>query len=368
MMNATFDLDDRDRMRALDREDMLAHIDALPDQLEQAWRLAQTLPLPDTHYQPRLIALSGMGGSAIGGDLIAALISRTSPVPFLVVRGYDLPACISGPDTLVIASSFSGHTESSFSGHTEETLSAADQALGRGVRLLALTTGGQLAEHARSHGYPLWLFDYKGQPRAALGWSFGLLVGLAHCLRLAPHLEADLTETVALLRAQKTIYSADSPATQNPAKRGAGQLIGRVPVIYGGGLFEPVARRWKCQLNENAKAWAQYEGMPEANHNTVAGISFPPERIGDMVAIFITSLQYDHPRVRLRHDWTLKLCLENGIMTDRFHPQGASALAQMGHAIQYGDYVSFYTAMAYGVDPTEIAPISDLKQYLAQNA
>jgi len=359
-MNATFDLDDRDRMRAVDREGMLAHIDAFPDQLEQAWRLAQTLPLPDTHRRPRQIVLAGMGGSAIGGDLIAALIGSTSPIPLTVVRGYDLPAYVSGPDTLVIASSFSGNTE--------ETLSAADQALGRGVRLLTLSTGGQLADHAQSHGYPLWQFDYKSQPRAALGWSFGLLIGLTHRLTLAPHLETDLAETVALLRDQRAMYTATNVAIQNPAKRGAGQLIGRVPVIYGSGIFEPVARRWKCQLNENAKAWSQYEGMPEANHNTVAGISFPAERVGQMVALFITSPQFDHPRVQLRHNWTHMLCLQNGIMTDRFVPQGASALAQMGHAIQYGDYVSFYTAMAYGIDPTEIAPISELKQYLAQNA
>jgi glucose/mannose-6-phosphate isomerase len=360
MMNTNFDLDDRDHLRIVDREGMLAHIDFLPDQLEQAWRLAQALPLPDSHRRPRQIVLAGMGGSAIGGDLIAALIGSTAPIPLNVVRGYDLPAYVSGPDTLVIASSFSGNTE--------ETLSAADQALGRSVRLLALTTGGQLAGHAQSHGYPLWQFDYKSQPRAALGWSFGLLIGLAHRLNLAPHLETDLAAAIALLREQKAIYTAGNPTTQNPAKRGAGQLMGRIPVIYGGGIFEPVARRWKCQLNENAKVWSQYEGMPEANHNTVAGISLPPEQVCNTVALFITSPEYDHPRVRLRHDWTLKLCLENGIMTDRFYPKGASALAQMCHAIQYGDYVSFYTAMAYGVDPTEIAPISELKQYLAQNA
>jgi len=359
-MTTTFDLDDRDRIRTVDREGMLAHIEFLPDQFEQAWRLAPALPLPDSHRRPRQIVLAGMGGSAIGGDLTAALVGSRASIPLSVVRGYDLPAYVSGPDMLVIASSFSGNTE--------ETLSAADQALGRNVRLLALTTGGQLADHAQSHGYPLWQFDYQSQPRAALGWSFGLLIGLAHRLNLAPHLDADLAETVALLREQKAIYTVSTPATQNPAKRGAGQLMGRIPVIYGGGIFEPVARRWKTQLNENAKVWSQYEGMPEANHNTVAGISLPSEHVCSTVALFITSSEYDHPRVRLRYDWTLKLCLENGIMTDRFYPKGTSALAQMGHAIQYGDYLSFYTAIAYGVDPTEIAPISELKKYLAQNA
>jgi len=356
-MTLHFDLDDLNRFVTLDREHMLAHIDALPDQLEAAWRAAQTLPLPDTHRQPRQIVLAGMGGSAIGGDLLAALIGPSSPVPFFVVRSYDLPACAQGPETLVIASSFSGNTE--------ETLAAADQALGRGVRLLAVTTGGQLAAHAEAHGYPLWRIAYQSQPRAALGWSFGLLLGLAFRLGLAPALEGDLREAIEVLRQYTPVYTATSPVTQNPAKRGAGQLIGRIPVFFGGGLFEPVARRWKCQLNENAKVWAQYEGMPEANHNTIAGIGFPAEHRVNIAAVFITSRQLDHPRVTLRHELTFQLCLQNGIMADFFRPAGQSALAQMCHAIQYGDYVSFYTAMAYGADPTEIAPIMELKEQLA---
>jgi glucose/mannose-6-phosphate isomerase len=353
------DLDDLTYIRTVDRDNMLPHVDAFPDQLESAWQLAQTQPLPDTHRHPRQIVLCGMGGSAIGGDLAAALVSRTAPVPFLVLRDYALPAYVNGPDTLVVASSFSGNTE--------ETLAAAEQALERGVRLLAITTGGQLATHAHTHGYPLWRFNYQSQPRAALGWSLGLLIGLAHRLGLAPHLEVDLQEAVALLREERQVFAAGSPLGNNPAKRGAGQLVGRIPVFYGGGIFEPVARRWKCQFNENAKTWAQYEGMPEANHNAIVGIGFPEERIPNMSAVFITSHDFDHPRVYLRHKLTLQLCLEHGIMADTFRPKGTRALAQLCHAVQYGDYLSFYAALAYGADPTEIAPIIQLKTQLAQH-
>jgi glucose/mannose-6-phosphate isomerase len=353
------DLDDREHMKSIDRDDMLPHIDAFADQLDHAWTLALSCPLPDTYHHPRQIVLCGMGGSAIGGDLAAALVSRTSPAPLIVLRDYALPAYVSGPDTLVIASSFSGNTE--------ETLSAAEQALERGVHLLAITTGGQLATHANTHNYPLWQFDYKSQPRAALGWSLGMLIGLAHRLGLAPTLEADLKETTALLRAEQRVLGVESPLSRNPAKRGAGQLIGRIPVFYGGGLFEPVARRWKCQLNENSKTWAQYEGMPEANHNAVVGIDFPEERIMNMSAVFISSKEFNHPRVYLRHKLTHQLYLQNGIMVDTFHPKGDSALAQMCHAVQYGDYLSYYVAMAYGADPSTIAPIVELKTQLAQH-
>jgi glucose/mannose-6-phosphate isomerase len=351
-------LDDLQHIQAVDADDMLSHIDALPDQFADAWQHAQTLPLPASHQNPRQIVLCGMGGSAIGGDLIAALIAPTSPVPFTVVRGYDLPAYTAGPDTLVIASSHSGNTE--------ETLSAAAQALDNGAQLIAMTTGGKLAEHAQQHGYPLWQFDYKSQPRGAIGWSFGLLIGLAHRLTLAPALDANILEAVGLLRRERDRYTTTSPIPQNPAKRTAGQLIGRIPAVFGAGVFEPVARRWKAQINENSKVWAQYEPMPEANHNAIVGIGFPMEHGVQVAALFIVSPTIDHPRIRLRNELTYTMCLQNDIMADTFQPSGGSALAQMAHAIQFGDYLSFYTAIAYDADPTVIEPIVELKEALAR--
>jgi glucose/mannose-6-phosphate isomerase len=356
-MNANFDLDDRDRILSVDRQGMLAHIDVLPDQLEQAWRLAQTLPLPDTHRRPRQIVLAGMGGSAIGGDLIAALIVSTSPVPLAVVRGYDLPAYVSGPDTLVIASSFSGNTE--------ETLSAVDQALGRGVWLLALSTGGQLAHHAQSHGYPLWQFDYKSQPRAALGWSFGLLVGLAHRLDLAPHLEADLAETVTLLREQKATYTASTPATQNPAKRGAGQLIGRIPVIYGGGIFEPVARRWKCQFNENAKTPASYNVVPEMDHNEIAGWHGLDDFSRQVELIFLCEEEQDE-RLTKKVEVTAQMLQDRVGGVTMIHVGGNSATEKLFSTMFLGDFVTTYLALLNGVDPVPVDSISELKERMAR--
>ncbi|WP_162909208.1 bifunctional phosphoglucose/phosphomannose isomerase [Aggregatilinea lenta] len=353
-------LDDLNLLRDVDKDDMLFHVDNFANQLEQAWALAATLPLPDSHRHPRQIVVCGMGGSAIGGDLTAALVAGTAPVPISVVRGYDLPAYVGGPETLVVASSFSGGTE--------ETLSAVDVAIERGASLLAITTGGKLAAHAQQHGYPLWQFDYKSQPRAALGWSFGMLIGLMYRLGYAPDLDADLSEGLALLREQQPEYAPGNPAATNPAKRGAGQMMGRIPMFVGSGPFEPVARRWKTQLNENSKVWSQWEPMPEMNHNAVVGIEYPDDLLRHVCALFITSSQFDHPRVALRNQLTYTLFLEHGIMADRFQPRGASLLAQMLHAIQFGDYVSYYVAIGYKADPTLIEPIVELKALMAEHA
>lgn len=359
-MTTPFDLDNLDQMRAIDRDDMLSHLDALAQQFEDAWHHAQTLPLPDDYASVRQIVLCGMGGSAIGGDLTAALVSASSPASFTVQRGYDLPAYVTGPDTLVIGSSNSGNTE--------ETLAATEEALTRGTRLLAVTTGGKLAEHAAAHNYPLWQFSYESPPRAALGWSFGILIGLVARLKLTPDLEADLQEAVAVMRNYQPQYAADSPTNANPAKQWAAQLTGCIPAVYGSGIFEPIARRWKGQFNENAKAWASYEAMPEGNHNAVCGIIHPAELMPHMAALFVHSPQFDHPRVALRYRYTRDIYEQNGIMTATFEPQGTSALAQMCHAILFGDYVSYYVAVANEADPTEIVPIIELKSKLAQHA
>lgn len=349
-------LDQPEKFAAIDPQGMLGHLEAMASQLEDAWQLAGTLPLPDDFKAVNLIMLTGMGGSAIGGDYLAALVEHASPVPVLVNRGYDLPAYVTGPDVLVIASSNSGNTE--------ETLAAYEQAKTRGTKLMAITTGGELARRAEADGVPLWQFTYNSQPRAALGWSFGLLVGLAQRLELAGDLSADVAETIALLRKNREKFAPSVPTPQNPPKRYAGQFCERIGVIFGAGIMAPVARRWKGQINENAKAWAEFDFLPEQNHNGVAGTELPDKGLQNLFCMFLKS-SYDHPRVTLRQELTYKLFLQQAIGVDNFVAQGSSRLAQMMNATQFGDYVSYYLAMMYEVDPTPIPPISMLKEGLA---
>lgn len=351
-------LDDLQQMKQIDAGNALRHIDGLPEQFETAWQHAQQQLLPPYLPAIRQVVISGMGGSAIGGDLLASIAALSSPVPISIVRGYDLPAWVQGDHTLVIASSFSGNTE--------ETLSAYEGAKSRGAHILALTTGGKLAEKVKNDNQTLWSFSTDiDQPRAAIGWSFGLLLGLASRAGWMSNVGEHVTEAIANLRAHREKYRVEVPSATNPAKRQAGQYIGRVPVFIGAGIFEPVARRWKGQLNENSKSFAVHDPIPEMNHNAVVGINFPQELLGKLSVMFIASPEYDHPRNHLRHDLTQHLLLQNGIMIDRFTPVGKSPISQMMQAIQFGDYLSYYAAIAYGADPAVIMPINELKQALA---
>jgi len=345
-------LNDPTSFSKIDPQNMLAHIDGLPDQLQQAWELGHQHPLPAWENIDRVL-VAGMGGSAIGADLLAAFIAPACRVPLIVHRDYDLPAWANGPRTLVIASSHSGNTE--------ETLSSFARAVQNGCRRLAITTGGKLAQAASQTGAPLWTFVHHGQPRAAVGFSFGLLLAAFDRLRLIPDPSQELAGALAAMRTQQQSLLAEVPVVRNPAKRMAGQLFGRWVVVMGAGVLAPVARRWKGQVNELAKAWAQFDYLPEADHNTTAGIAYPEELLPKMMALFLRGPS-DHPRNRLRTDLTRKIFMMEGLNTDFYDAQGDSPLAHLWTALHFGDYQAYYLAMAYGADPTPIAAINELKK------
>ncbi|HSQ17626.1 MAG TPA: bifunctional phosphoglucose/phosphomannose isomerase [Anaerolineales bacterium] len=349
-------LDDISNFTRIDTQNYLAEIDGLPAQLEQAWELGSRLPLPAWTGIQRVV-VAGMGGSAIGADLLAAYAAANCPVPLVVHRSYGLPAWAHGPETLLITSSHSGNTE--------ETLTAFYAGLQRGCRILALCTGGKIAEAARQTGCALWIFAHQGQPRAAVGYSFGLLLAALSRLGLLPDPRAELTGALAAMRQLQEMLRAGVPTTRNPAKRLAGQLVGRWVAVFGSDLLEPVARRWKGQVAELAKAWGQFEFLPEADHNTLAGLQQPAGGLPNLMALFLRAPSC-HPRNLLRSDLTRQAFMLEGVNTDFVDATGDTPLAHQWTALLFGDYVAFYLAMAYEIDPTPIAALVDFKHQLEQ--
>lgn len=338
----------------IDPKGMRAEIEGLPGQLQAAYQfgLAQSLP---EWKDVRQVLIAGMGGSAIGADLLCAWVQSVCPVPVFIQRDYTLPSWARQYGTLVICSSHSGNTE--------ETLSVFEQARQADCRMLAISTGGKLSQLALEAGTPLWRFIHSGQPRAAVGWSFGLLLAVFYRLGLIPDPQLDLINTVSAMRYQQETIGCESPVVMNPAKRLAGQMVGRWPVVMGAGILAPVARRWKGQLSELAKCWAQFEVLPEADHNSVAGVRYPEGPLSQTMVVFLES-PADHPRNNLRAQVTRKILMLEGLGTDTYTAAGNSALANQWTALHFGDYVAYYLAMIYGVDPTPVDSIESLKMEL----
>lgn len=339
-----------------DTQNMIGYIDALPEDLSKGWYFGHEWPLPEV---PELynIVICGMGGSAISGDMISAHTLSRTPIPIVSHRNYGLPAWAAGPNTLVICSSHSGNTE--------ETLSAFETARAQDCTIMVLTTGGKLKQLADEAGLCCWWFDHVGQPRTAVAYTFGLLLALVERLGLLSGLHEEVMTTLDSLAAQRTNLTLTSPLAQNPARRLAGQLMERNIVIFASGELEVIARRWKTQINELAEAWASYEGLPEMNHNTLAGLTHPVSLFDRTSAIFLRA-PMDHPRNALRVDASMQYFLQAGIAVDAVTAPDGFRLAQMWHLLQFGDYVSYYLALNYGVDPTPVDALVTLKKRLAE--
>jgi glucose/mannose-6-phosphate isomerase len=252
---------------------------------------------------------------------------------------------------------------SSYSGNTEETLSAYQAAREKKCSLLAMTTGGKLAGLAAKDGIPLWQFTYRGQPRSAVGYTFALPLAVVARLGLLPDPSADLAGAANAMRAQSKLIGADIPTAKNPAKRMAAQWINRSVIVFGAEYMAPIVRRWKGQVSEIAKAWGQFEELPELDHNTVAGTIQPREVIDRSIVVFLRS-KFNHERNRLRIDITRDLFNRQGWKTAEVEAAGDTPLAQMYTCLHFGDYATFYLAMAYNTDPSPVAVIEDLKKML----
>ena len=349
-------LDNIEIYRRLDTSGMLDRLHEFPEQCQRAWEEVTKLALPPEYAGIDKVVILGMGGSAIGGEIVRRLALAETRVPVWVHQDYSLPLVVD-ERTLVIASSYSGNTE--------ETLSAFAESLKTPAKKLVLTTDGKLKQLADEQGIPVFIIDYQAPPRAAFPHSFIPLIGIFQKLGLLRDKSADLRETRQLLNKLSGDFAETVPLDSNPAKQLATRLWGRVAVIYGAGILSEVARRWKTQLNENSKTWAFFELFPELNHNAVVGYEFPSQ-LKERIFVLLLRSSLLHPRSLLRYEATAKLMDKSGIDYEFVEARGETTLSQVVSLVLLGDYFSFYLAMLNEVDPTPVDCIDFVKNYIAR--
>ncbi len=356
-------LDDQQACAKLDPAGMMGFAANYPDQVREAAQIGRSFEPPQAFANPKLVMLSGMGGSAVAGDFLARLCEGKSAVPILVNRDYQIPECV-GRDTLFIASSHSGNTE--------ETLAATAAALKRGARILCITTGGKLREMALEHkGRRMALLEIPQTqppmpPRAALGYSLIPLVRVFEALGLYSGAGRQLGEAIRLLEHLRDRLLPEVPAKHNAAKQLASNLYGRLPWVQGTvGIMSAAAYRWRTQFNENSKTLAYSSEYPEMNHNEVIGWE-RAERWSDVLSVIILRSPGDHWRVRARVDITRAKIIKPMAPVHLIEAEGQSPLAQLLWTVYFGDFVSLYLAFLNGVDPASIASINLLKGDLAK--
>ena len=350
-------LEDREKMVASDPAGMYERLENFPDQLREALAMGRDTPLSVSGDGITSVAVAGMGGSAIGGELAAGYLAGSMSVPLSVIRSYSLPAYV-GPSTLLYVSSYSGNTE--------ETLSAYADARERGARIVCSATGGQVGRIAEEAGHDIVRVPTGYPPRAALGFGLVPLLFVLGRLGLAPDPSDDVEDAIETVRSGVERLGLAARPGENEAKELASWLLGRVPVVYGTApATSVVANRWCGQFSENSKVVAHRNELPEMNHNEIVGWSGTRPMGGDARVMFLRD-QDDHPRVARRTEITREAIAEVGAEVRDVVSRGSTKLARLVSLVQLGDFVSFYLAMLGGIDPTPVAPIDRLKKELAR--
>ncbi|HEY3874338.1 MAG TPA: bifunctional phosphoglucose/phosphomannose isomerase, partial [Candidatus Kapabacteria bacterium] len=252
-------------IRRIDQSDMGGHIANMGSHIREGVKLGAEVGVPISAEKCKSILVLGMGGSAIGGDLVKAYLSKLR-IPFFVHRGYELPEWVN-EETLVIASSYSGNTE--------ETLSTFEEAAKKKLPILCITTGGMLAERAKALALPMVTIPGGMQPRAAIAYSFACILLAVEKMSGGHSESANLERAAAMLDSLAARYGVEQLDEKNLAFKLAGNLVHRIPVIYSSVNEEPIALRWRGQIQENGKHIAFANILPEMNHNEIEGWAHP---------------------------------------------------------------------------------------------
>lgn len=348
-------LDQPDRWKSVDPKSMRSLLESFPKQVRTAADMVRNLSF-EFGRQARNLIVTGLGGSAIGGDVARSVLGGTLPIPLIVNRDYRLPGFVNS-ESVVIACSYSGNTE--------ETLSAYQDARRARASIICIASGGRLAEAAKTDGCPILIIPGGLPPRAAFGYSCLAILGSIQALGLVPDLGPSIEETHQLMTSLRKRYSPIVPEAENSAKRIASSLHGRIVAVYGsnGGL-DAAATRWRGQMEENAKNLAFHHVLPEMNHNELVGWLYPERELRNVGVVLLRD-KGDHAQVQRRFDLTREIIGTRAGVVLEVWSEGDSLLARVFSLVYLGDFVSLYLAYLNNVDPTPVEAIESFKSRLA---
>jgi len=348
-------LDDSTYVLRNDPKEMYRLTCEFPAQVRRAWEIAQQASLPSWSATPDLVVLTGLGGSAVGGDFVKSLFEAYGKVPFLVNRDYHLPSFVR-QGAIVFASSYSGNTE--------ETLSAYNEAKLAGANIFCVTSGGKLAGLAGQDGFPLITIPGGQPPRTALG--FNLIPVIYACEKLGLIPAQDYEGLIQHLEAGVAKWGIEVPEEENIAKQLARKLHGKVGTIYGLGSWQGiVANRWKGQINENSKNMIFANTFPELNHNEILGwVKSDEQGVASWFNIILRD-GTESAKMNKRAEVTTQL-IAGVTESVSVVAEGKTLLDRMLSVTLLGDFVSLYLAALNDVDPENIDHINTLKTELSQ--
>ncbi len=348
-------LDDQSRIEEIDQSNMLGDLAKTSEYCQDAIKRAKKVTV-SKNFIPKNIVVVGMGGSAIGGELLKDWLRDNLPVSIEVCRDYVLPAYVND-DTLVIANSYSGNTE--------ETITAFLVAIQKKCNVLVVTSGGLLGEFCKRFHVPHVLIPSGLQPRVAVPYMFFPLPILMAKMGVISSVEDDLEAAIKVIETVTKQNKSDIPTKDNHAKTIAEKILGTIPVVYGFRQYTSVANRLKAQFNENSKLPSKSESFPEINHNETVGFNAPNDLLEKISVILIRDP--DEPlEIKNRIETSTELVFQKAKTITEITAKGLTKLAKMFSILCVGDYVSVYLALLQNKDPTPVKIIDKVKAELAK--
>lgn len=346
-------IDNLKLIQKFDKNDMFSLILNFPEQCEKAINLAENFKTKK-YKGIRNIVITGLGGSAIGGDLLKDYLFKKIDIPIIVNRDYEIHNFVNS-NTLVLAISYSGNTE--------ETISAYKKAKEKGAKIISITSGGELEKMSKQDNIPYIIIDKGYPPRCALGLLFFSMFIIFGKIGLIKIDREEIEETILILK--KLRKKLEPSKKENLAKQIAEKLNKKIVLIYAGEKFRAVANRWKTQLNENSKISAFYNVFPELNHNEIVGFESLIQLTKKFVIVLLKD-QEDFSRIKARMKITssiIKTKVDNIIEINSI---GNTLLSRLFSLIYIGDFVSVYLAILNSCNPTTILSIDLLKKEMAK--
>ena len=354
------DLDSPAAIKKLDSRNLASSIEQLDNQCEQVFGEIEKLALSPDFAKAEKIVVCGMGGSALGADVLKSLYFNELKVPLEIINGYFLPSH-ANDKTLVIFSSYSGTTE--------EVLTAVEQAKEKGTMIMTIASGGDLAKMVQAGEVEGYIFDPKynpsGQPRMGLGYSILSQVLILAKLGFLKFSTDDLNKILVAIRKVNSTSNVDVVTENNPAKQIAQKFVNKIPFLFASEHLVGNIHVFANQINENAKVLSTYFSLPEANHHLIEGLPSTDEIHKGVIFFFLKSNLYS-PRVLKHYDITKTLVEQNGFEVVVFEPQFTTKLEQVFEFLTFGSWVSFYLAIVYDRDPSPIPNVDFLKREMAK--
>jgi len=351
-------LDQTDTIKASDKSGVLESTKLLADQCRQAWQETRALSLPEDYRQVHSAVVAGMGGSHLGAQLINSVFSPSLKAPLLIVNEYQAPGYV-GPDTLVLATSYSGNTQ--------ETLDFVKLALEKQAKIVCISSGGQLEAFAHEHSLPFYSFDSQNNPSRIPRYGSGYLF-IAQMVLLAKAgiitlTNQEIDQITSVLSSSQAFYDLDVPSDQNLAKQLANQLHQKAVVLVASEHLAGSAYIFKNQLNESAKHFAVMFKIPELNHHLLEGLAHPQDLSSNTIFTFFDSQLY-HPQNQTRYLVTSEIIAKQGFEQFSFKPQSQAPLSQAFETLAFTSYVAIYLSLLNQVDPGPNPWVDELKSRL----